>query len=449
MKAIVCLPMEVKSRDLDGRLYLAMRCVQAGHPVLLGRRARVKRFIRKDLAGPVHYISKGNRPQEAIYQKIKSCGGSLYLLDEEGAGNLSYDIHVNHPFILTQQHVERVFVWGERQREYFISNGADPDKLLVTGNPRFDLCKPTLSGFYKELSKRLDKPQKYILIASNMAWGNQALGKEGYKKQYKQILEGRHGAPQFDEDKYDYQYEVGRERLLKLISLTRHIATTFPDITIVYRPHPAESMAFYGNKLPETNILVTREGSSLEWIVDELAHVHVDCTTGIEAFMMGKEVISYLPSDNTDFLTDMPLTASAVCKTEEDVLDRIRLALKSGGKSSLTETEKKDKSIDIESVIANFNIDSCKTILGAFPAHHSHPPLTPKSLFYRLAKKVRKSLRKNRLGDQERGTLEKFPGLGISEVESKINALQRIEESLPNVRVREYDIDTFLLEQHD
>lgn len=441
--------MEVKSRDLDGRLYLAMRCAQAGHPVLLGIRSRVKRFVRKDLAGPVHYISKGNRPEESIYNKIKSLGGSLYLLDEEGAGNLSHNIHVNHPFVLTQDHVERVFVWGDRQKAYFIKNGAVPEKLLVTGNPRFDLCKPERVIFYQELSKRLNKPDKYILVASNMAWGNQALGKEGYKKQYKEILEGRHGAPVFDEKEYDYHYEVCHERLLKMIKLTKKIAAAYPNISVVYRPHPAENIDFYNNKFTEDNILLTREGSSLEWIVDEIAHVHVDCTTGIEAFMMGKEVISYIPTENMDFLTDLPLTASTVCKTEKCVLDKIQCGIENQGNSSILEETKKEKITDLQSVIANFSLDSCTQILSAFPDHAPHPPLVPKSFLYRTAKKIRKHLRKGRLSDQEKGTLGKFPGLDIAEVKRKVTALQHMDETLPRVKVREYDIDTFLIEPYE
>lgn len=446
-KPLVCLPMEVKSRDLDGRLYLAMQLLKEGYPILIGIRARVRRFIRKDMTAPIIYISKGSdAPTPPLRDIIKEKSGYIYLLDEEGAGNLSYNIHVNHPFVLNQGIIDKIFVWGNLQKTYFIQQGGLPEKMLVAGNPRFDLCKPERIVYYRELSKRLNKPSNYILIASNMAWGNQALGKEEYKKQYKRMMEGRHGAVAFDEQKYDYHYGVSRERLLGMVTLAKNIAKAYPDITIVYRPHPSENMTFYEDVFPEENIMLNRKGCSLEWIVDAKAHLHVDCTTGIEAFMVGKEVISYLPSDNPDFLTEAPLTASTVCKTHEAVLERIELALANNGQSVLSDAERQNKIDKLVQLFANFEVNSADLIISTLPDGPPTQKLNCKSLLYRTAKKLRKVLRKNRLNEVEKGTLGKFPGLNIGEMRDRIQALYKMDPSFPEIRLREYDIETFLME---
>lgn len=440
--------MEVKSRDLDGRLYLAMRCAQAGHPVLLGLRARVRRFVRKDLAGPVYYISKGNRPVEEIYSPIEKFGGYLFLLDEEGAGNLSYNVHVNHPFVLTQEHVEKIFIWGELQKEYLIKNGALPEKLKVTGAPRFDLLKPGLIDFYHKLSKRLNKPEKYIVVASNQASANPSLGVESTKQHLKSIFQGRHGTGNYSVEQFMVEHELDTHRLDKLLELTRAIAREYPDLTVVYRPHPAEEMAFYDGKFTEPNILVTREGNSLEWIVDECAHIHIDCTTGIEAFLVGKEVISYIPQEDNGNLTEATISVSSVYRTEDGVIQHVGRILKNG-MSTIDEEERQEKTDRIGQLFANVRLDSAQAIIDALPPYAG--PITPqipkpKSLAYRTAKKIRKFVKGDRLNDLDLRAKQKFPGLSLDEVRIKIDVLQQVMPSLPDVRVREFDIDTFLIE---
>lgn len=450
MKPVVCLPMEVKSRDLDGRLYLAMRCAQAGHPVLFGIRARVRRFVRKDLTGPAYFISKGNRPVEEIYGPLEKHGGRLFLLDEEGAGSLCFDVHVNHPFVLTQNHVEKVFVWGELQKDYLIKQGTKPDKLLVTGNPRFDLCKPEHIGFYRELSKRLNKPDKYILIASNQVSANPALGLESTKRHLKSIFKGRHGIGGHSVDSFMKQHKTDTLRLRKLIELAKAVSAGYPELTVVFRPHPAEEMSFYDEVFNEKNILVTREGSSLEWIVDEMAHIHVDCTTGIEAFMAGKEVLSYVTTDDTASLTEATITASTVYHDQETILKKIGELLANGEKSStLPEAVAKEKREKLRQLFANISLDSSTTILQAFPPHdETIPPhrMRPKSWLYRTAKKLRIAFKGNRLNDLDLRAKRKFPGLTLSEVEQKVALFQATNHDMPKVRIREYDINTFLME---
>lgn len=444
-KPPVCLPLEVKNRDLDGRLYLATKCVEAGHPVLIGLRARIHRFFRKDMTGPVYYVSKGNNPNHSMLAKIKELGGNIFFLDEEGAGKLFFDGKVGIGFLPTQQLVDNIFLWGELQKEYMSAQGVEPGKLLVTGDPRFDLYKPERSDFYRKLSSRLSIPKKFILIASNQAAANPLLSLEQEKSHLRYIF-----GDKFDEQAYDNRHEQEKYRLSKLIELTRRLATTHKDYHIVFRPHPSEEMSFYDGLFEENNILVTNTGCSLEWIVNASAFIHIDCTTGVEAFLIGKEVISYLPPPEYRVgLTEVPLEASRVAKSQDEVVALVEKTLANKGQSTLPREERKKKEEKLGQLFGNVTMESSPAILSAFAKYPKQGPfaqLKPKSLAYRTAKKLRKIWKGNRLNEFDLRAKRKFPGLTMKEVQLKVELIRQVEPTIPPIRVREYDIDTFLLE---
>ena len=87
--------------------------------------------------------------------------------------------------------------------------------------------------------------------------------------------------------------------------------------------------------------------------------IHADCTTGIESLMLGKKPVSYITKNlNTDYLTLLPLKASKVLESEEEILNYIR-------------NEKYDETVvfsDYEWLKNNFNFpsDSFKIISEEF-----------------------------------------------------------------------------------
>ena len=57
-----------------------------------------------------------------------------------------------------------------------------------------------------------------------------------------------------------------------------------------------EKMEIYKKEFKEfNNIEIIREGSAREWIVNSEAVIHYDCSTGIEALIARKNVISFCP----------------------------------------------------------------------------------------------------------------------------------------------------------
>jgi hypothetical protein len=74
---------------------------------------------------------------------------------------------------------------------------------------------------------------------------------------------------------------------------------TFPEYTIVVRPHPTESQEIYSNIAAKcTRVRVTNEGNVVPWLLATKAVIHNGCTTGLEAYVMRLPAISYRASVN-------------------------------------------------------------------------------------------------------------------------------------------------------
>ena len=106
------------------------------------------------------------------------------------------------------------------------------------------------------------------------------------------------------------------------IDLVNQISNRLPLINIVLRPHPTENQDTY-IKLFKKNpkIIVNKEGSVREWIVNAKMIIHHDCTTGIEAAIIGKPVVSYCPLGISKFTVNLPIKVSKVCASSNEVID--------------------------------------------------------------------------------------------------------------------------------
>lgn len=81
------------------------------------------------------------------------------------------------------------------------------------------------------------------------------------------------------------------------IRAIKHLAYNNNKFDIVFRPHPTEDIdtwKFYLGGIP--NVHVIREGSITAWVNNAFAVMHNGCTTALEASVIGKPVITYLPS---------------------------------------------------------------------------------------------------------------------------------------------------------
>ncbi len=317
---LIFIPVESKKREFDGKVLLASALLRRGFRVMLGTKVGVHRELIYT-RNAIYLAKSASNENLDLYRHLKSLGHKLVVLDVEG-GALTKEIR-NDLLRSYQPEASEFFdyfyVFGDKIREAVINelDYIDPDKVITTGEPRFDLLRPEYDNFYAGEIKRIgDLYGRFILINTSFGFSNSILGEEGIQR----LLENTTDIPDEQRPLYILKFETGKQLLLDFADLAKHLASEYPELNIVIRPHPDEDPSTY-MKLTEgvRNIHVKCEGNVHPWIRASVGVIHHDCTTGLEAVMSAKPAISYLPSIEESITAWLPVYLSIECKTCQEV----------------------------------------------------------------------------------------------------------------------------------
>ena len=454
------LPIEIKARELDTRLYLAMSLVEKGFPVVLGKKSGVNRDMFSQNKNFI-YFDKGISPGDInFYKAIKAANGYIVGIKEEGIFN---NLKVN-----TQEFIENynnscgelfslIFVWGKRTKE-IIENHCPKLKnpnLIVTGHPSIDLLNENLISYYYKLQNLNDKNEKsYLLINTNFPKINGFLNFDQIK------FFNYRNEKMFNKD-LQKEYEIGKEFEKKIFTefskMIEALVKSFPEKNIVIRPHPVENIKIYHEKFKKfDNVEVIREGSSKEWIVGAESVIHHDCTTGIEAFFAKKHVISFSPYKNEKLIAKLPQDVSVKLNNINDLITFIKngYILDSREQANV----KKKKIFDFKDIIDNVDSNATNKIASSienlchdlndtqskiFIRKYYFAKYKLENLFYRIIMKLRgKNIAdKDMIANQK----SKFPYLRKTEIVNRMNILCEIHKIKHNYNINEIESDTFLI----
>lgn len=304
---LFCLPVETKIRDLDGRVLLARRLVLEGHTCLLGRKHATNAYIFSRQV-PFAFIAKG--PPKAFGRKLKKTGARLIVLDEEGgvfAKSMGGFASRTEDDMVGD--VDLYMAWGTRQKEYLERErpNIDPRNIVVSGNPRFDLCAPQWHEYHR-LMATASRPFRdgYFLINTKFASANHQLGFEGRRTFTTKVVgKDPHEAGLWTHD-VEYQHAVFNYFIEAIATL----AERFPQRDIIIRPHPVEKIETYDEKFAHLpNVHAIRDGSVHEWILRAGMIIQHDCTTGIEGMLFRRPTVSYCPILEEDLVQWLPVMA--------------------------------------------------------------------------------------------------------------------------------------------
>jgi surface carbohydrate biosynthesis protein len=281
--ATVCLPIEIKDRELDGKLWLSYNFIERGHEVIIGPSWEVKNTI--DITKPDVYITKdpGDNNVSFINQLQKAGILSCVLSTESGL-----NIGVENYYKNTKEMVSAAdvfFSWGSKPTDELKKYSEMDGKIKTVGNPRFDLATKELKSVYDDEKERLvEKHGEFILINTNFPLANPL-----DKKSQEKIIE--RNIPIEIQEKKRYT-----QALYMFLDLIIFLSSSDLEYDYVLRPHPAEDNSIYNEKFGSySNITVNNKGDVRPWLHASKCTIHYDCTTGIEAAMMGVPVISYDP----------------------------------------------------------------------------------------------------------------------------------------------------------
>lgn len=363
-KEIVCyLPIEIKARELDAKIYLALRLIEKGFSVVIGRKSGVNYqiFFNKK---PFVYFDKGISPRNwNFYSAIIASRGQLVEIDEEGAVSANFDgliLSHNNP---CSELFSLIFTWGKFQKKVIEDNCKKLKKSILksTGHPSFDLLHKDLIYYYSKLSKTKIKIKPgYILINTNFATSNGYINFEESKK----INENVKGV--YSEEKkemHDKAYKFQKIILLEFLKMIKKLSINFPEKNIIVRPHPIERMETYEDNLKFLeNVHIIKEGSSREFILGAEAVIHYDCTTGIEAYIAGKQVISYCPFYDENFVSKIAMNIGLKINNTEDLIKYIKSNYKD--EDNYTVDARNEKLDYLSKYIANVNRNATDQIIS-------------------------------------------------------------------------------------
>ena len=219
--------------------------------------------------------------------------------------------YVDH---IRKRNISRVCMWGDRQKQVYLAHAPEVgNAVTVTGSPRFDLCLPKYAWMTEDRERLAAKHAPYILICTRFTAIAHA---EGIDDPFRRKLNPKIWPESFDMGKVtDLWFTKWRrdvQDFADFVVLTKEIAANFPSYTIVLRPHPSESLAFYKQAFASfANVVVTREGGVLPWIRSAALVVHSNCTTGIEAVLAGRPVLNLLPESAGRTETDVEVAREA------------------------------------------------------------------------------------------------------------------------------------------
>jgi len=345
-KKIVLQSIDSPRRDLEWRVFMALKFSRAGISSVIGNAVQIKTIHEKSenciFFGRLGGASGRTDFDKNIIEYCKINSTSLFFLHDEGAfylqGEYSDAVKRCYPedyFKLPELH--RVLFWGENQRKVY-ENHPEKLKFRVTGSPRFDLCRASYKDLDKETVKDLrSKYGDFILMAGRFGAANMvpdepsSLGKRRFDIRVEagaldELTRGEILAPLFND------WEKTTIEFAKFVSATVKLANEFPNLNFVFRPHPAERSSFYKDAFSHfDNIFIDKSYDVRPFIHASKALIHCECTTGIEAEISAVPNINYRPCLNMSDVEGAVVAGVSdvgiIVEDYESLLDNIKMLI--------------------------------------------------------------------------------------------------------------------------
>jgi surface carbohydrate biosynthesis protein len=325
MRAPVLIPCETRSRELDAKLLLACAAAERGFPCLLGSRAELHLMAGR-LPRGIYLAKDVTAASRRIFDILSRLGHRIAAWDEEGLVRSTSD-HYQRTRLSREAlaRVSHLFAWGEADAALLArSEGARGIPVHATGNPRIDLLRRELRGFFADevagIERRFGRP---LLLNTNFAHLNHFVPR---LSSYGPLARGR--ARRRADPTTARLARYRQELFARFLELVPALARAFPGERIAIRPHPDENAAPWREAARGfANVEVVREGGSLPWLLASRVLVHNGCTTAIEATLLGRPAVAFAPLRSAEFDRELPDSLSHEAKDPERLVLLLRAAL--------------------------------------------------------------------------------------------------------------------------
>ncbi len=307
------LPCETRVREFDAKLLLACHAVERGWRVFVGYKRSLDFHAPRIPKGI--YVGKSLTYRNArFYGIVRDLGHRLVAWDEEGLVYANPDLYrLTKVGDATLNMPELLLAWGEENAAAWSAHpGFNGSELAITGNPRSDLLRPELRGYFTAEAEALRAEYgDFLLINTNFSRLNHFI--EQQNRQQRLLRDGgtevtTAGDPRIGLAAHKAQLFEHFQRMLP------ELARRFPDVPIVLRPHPSENAALWERIAADLdNVRVVHRGNVVAWLQAARSTVHNGCTTAVESFLLDRPAIAYRPvvSDSFDFELPNSLSVQA------------------------------------------------------------------------------------------------------------------------------------------
>jgi surface carbohydrate biosynthesis protein len=441
--------MEVRARELEGRLLLALAAAERGHHVLLGDLRSM--LSHRRWLPPGIYHDKSVTPSDrkiAAHGALVAAGFRVTSQDEEhGLLERDFDTFAARRYSGTSVgQVDAVMMWGPHDEAVILRRHPESaGKVHATGSPRVDLWRPEMADLYRELPlPGIDATRPYVLFVSNTV----------AVKKNPLWLDIRNKRPSYfhgDDDATEWaRYRKYAEHTLyagEVVRALRLAARRHQDLQFVVRPHPDEGEGVWDDLIGRVpNVTVNRHGGIGRWVRGAHLVMHNGCTTGFEAAVPRVPLVSFQPGGWQADVASNRL--GRVAHDIDELSDLITAAHEPATRSTW------------------FSEDSDELLSGRFAALHGRlaadrivdvweelgdPPGGTRRMDLRRARtagavhrgagRLRQLLRRARQGQPQAATerrfvtAHKFPPLTASDVEPLVEGLRRATGRFTDVRV--------------
>jgi surface carbohydrate biosynthesis protein len=307
-------------RDLPGLTLLSMYlCQQGAHcflvPMYLSRQETWS--IAPDFI-LCHYLRRNN---QAEIQSFIQGGIKVGLLDTEGGISTAMDDYGQAiaPDATIRFGLSLICSWGPLFSDYAARESwYRASQLKITGHPRFDFYgDPWREAAVNRSKTAGEVASPFVLINSNVFLVNSCFQPAGEQIELYVKVFG------YERKTVLRWQELEQQKMAGMVDLTNNLAETFPEVNVVFRPHPFEKTATYQELMkPLHNLFVVKAGSVDGWILRSLAVIQHGCSTAVEAGMAG--VPSFSPRwINSATNVETAEAVSVPCETKDNLFAHI------------------------------------------------------------------------------------------------------------------------------
>ena len=334
-KPTLLIPVELQVRELEPKLLLACVAARRGYEAIIGPRRELHFHIPSFEHGV--YLSKSTtKASGGVFRNLERLGHKIVVWDEEGLVALPPALYFRHRLNpRAMRYVSRFFAWGEANAELWRTYPEFPPQtpIHVTGNPRGDLLRPELRGFYQKTVDALRSEHgDFVLINSNFNLVN------AYYPDMCLVMNDpvQGGAPTLTRRgqsmglTLDYAAAFTAYKWKILEDFKRMIPAleaALPHINIVVRPHPVENAEIYHAIAAGCRrVRVTNQGNVVPWLLAAKALVHNGCTTGLEAYALDVPALAFKATVDERFDKDfhwLPNQLSHSCRSMEALVETL------------------------------------------------------------------------------------------------------------------------------